>query len=59
MTRTELRSRDVGRAIVSSRLEGVEPTPLFLEAAESYAAGSTSLQDLLEAGDRRWPLARG
>jgi hypothetical protein len=59
MTRTELRSREVGRAIVSSRLEGVEPTARFLEAADAYASGATTLQEMLEEADRRWPLVRG
>lgn len=58
MTITETRSRDVGAAIVSSRLEGVEPTPDFLRAAEGYAAGRMTLKQMLDAGERRWPLAR-
>lgn len=59
MTIIEMRSRDIGAAIVSSRLEGVEPTAEFLGAAESYAAERLTLDQMLARGERRWPLARG
>lgn len=58
MTIIEKRSRDIGAAIVSSRLEGVEPTVEFLRAAEGYAAERLTLEDMLAAGEQRWPLAR-
>lgn len=58
MTITERRSRDIGAAIVSSRLEGVEPTPEFLSVAEGYAAGRLTLEQMLAVGEQRWPLAR-
>jgi hypothetical protein len=59
MTIVEMRSRDIGAAIVSSRLEGVEPTAEFLRAAEGYAAGRLTLEQMLAVGEQRWPLARG
>jgi len=59
MTIVERRSRDMGGAIVSSRLEGVEPTEDFLQAADGYVSEKLTLRQMLEAGDQRWPLARG
>ncbi|WGL51844.1 antitoxin VbhA family protein [Nocardioides sp. BP30] len=58
MTIVESRSRDLGNAVVSSRLEGVEPTEEFLDVAREYAAGRATLEQMLAAGDRRWPPAR-
>jgi len=59
MTIVERRSRDIGGAIVSGRLEGVEPTDDFLRAAGGYVSEKLTLRQMLEAGNQRWPLARG
>lgn len=47
----------VADAIVSGRLEGVEPSDEFLSDASEYVAGRIDDAEFLERGLRRWGLA--
>jgi hypothetical protein len=55
--RPQDRIHRVADAIVSGRLEGVEPSEEFLSDAAEYVAGLIDDAEFMERGLRRWGLA--
>lgn len=55
-SQTEERDRQVADAIASGRLEGVEPSPEFLDDAAAFVDGSIDADELVARARRRWGL---
>lgn len=54
--RMEERDRHVAEAIASGRLEGVEPSPEFLDDAAEFVNGHIDAAELVARARRRWGL---